>query len=194
MRERRADVAGLHLYDVDSGGWNVPFVRHLLPEEPIVVVHLARREQGLFVAPGNPLRVRGVRDLARKGVRYCNRQRDAGTRLFVFHALRRAGVDPAGIDGYGRAVNTHDAVAAAVAGGRADCGPGVRAVADAWGLDFVPLGEESFDLAIPAATFASPRLRPFLEAIHDPGFRRAGAALAGYDTARASRVVARVNG
>jgi molybdate-binding protein/DNA-binding PadR family transcriptional regulator len=193
LRARRADVAGIHLFDVDSGTWNVPFVRHLLPEEPIVLVHLARREQGLFVAPGNPLRVRGVADLARKGVRYCNRQRDAGTRLFVLQALRRAGVDPAGIDGYGHEVSTHDAVAAAVARGRADVGPGIRAVAGKWGLGFVPLGEESFDLAIPAATFDAPRLRPFLEAIHEPAFLRAAAALAGYDTARTSRVVARIN-
>lgn len=193
LRARRADVAGIHLFDADSGSWNVPFVRHLLPEEPVVLVHLAQREQGLIVAPGNPLRVHGVADLARKGVRYCNRQRDAGTRLFVFHALRRAGIDPAAIDGYRREVCTHDAVAAAVAAGRADVGPGIRAVAEARGLGFVPLGEERFELAIPAAAFDAPRLRPFLEAIHDPAFLRAGAALAGYDTARTSRVVARLN-
>ncbi len=192
LRDRRADLAGVHLLDVDSGAYNIPFIRSLMPEEPVLLLHLARREQGLFVAPGNPKRVRGVRDLARRGVRYINRQRDAGTRLFLFHALRGAGVSPDDICGYRHEVSTHDAVATAVANGSADVGPGIRAVAEQRGLDFVPLGEESFELAIPEGAFDSKRLRPFLELIHDPDSLRCGAALAGYDTTRMNQVVARV--
>jgi molybdate-binding protein/DNA-binding PadR family transcriptional regulator len=192
LRDRRADLAGVHLLDVDSGVYNVPFVRQLLPEEPVLLLHLARREQGLFVAPGNPRRVRGVRDLARRDLRYVNRQRDAGTRLFVYHALRKAKVEPRDIRGYQREVTTHDQVAQAVASGSADVGPGIRAVAEKHGLDFLPLGEESFELAIPEAAFESKRLRPFLELIHDADSVRCGAALSGYDTTRMNRIVARV--
>jgi DNA-binding PadR family transcriptional regulator len=75
LRDGRVQLAGVHLLDVDTGLYNVPFVKHLLLEEPIVLLTLVRREQGLMLANGNPLRVRGVRDLVRRGVRLVNRQR-----------------------------------------------------------------------------------------------------------------------
>lgn len=187
LRNNQADIAGTHLLDVDSGTYNVSFVRHLFPEERIVIVHLARREQGLFVPKDNPGRLRSVRDLTRKGVRYINRQRDAGTRLFVLHALRKARVAPQDIAGYTSEVATHDEVAEAVARGDADVGPGIRAVADKWDLGFVPLGEESFDLAMPEALYESERIHAFLELLHAPQ----RPVPIGYDTTRMGRVVAR---
>lgn len=191
LRDGRADVAGIHLLDADSGTYNLPFVRWMLPEQPTVLVHLARREQGLFLAPGNPMRVRSVHDLVRKRLRYVNRQRDAGTRLFVWHRLRAAGVDARAITGYGREFSTHDDVAAAIVRGDADVGPGVRAVAARRGLDFVPLGEESFDLAIPQSQWKSPRIQAFVAMLHDSDFRRRAAMLPGYDATRCGEVIAR---
>jgi len=192
LREGRAQLAGIHLLDVDSGEYNVPYIKHLLPEEAVVLVTLARREQGLLLAPGNPLAIRGVRDLGRRGVGLINRQRGAGTRLLLYHALRRARVDPRAITGYDSETPTHDAVAAAIAAGRADAGPGVRAAAEKWGLSFLPLGEERYDLAIPRVVFDSPRLRPLLEALHQRAFRRTAAAIPGYDVSRMGTVVARI--
>ncbi|HYM26557.1 MAG TPA: substrate-binding domain-containing protein, partial [Steroidobacteraceae bacterium] len=139
LHERRAHLAGIHLLDVDSGEYNVPYVKHLLPEERVVLVNLARREQGLLLAAGNPKGIRGLRDLARRGVRLVNRQAGAGTRLLLHHLLRQARIDPSQISGYTCELPTHDAVAAAVAGGAVDVGPGVRAAAHAHGLDFLPL-------------------------------------------------------
>ncbi len=192
LREGRAHLAGVHLRDADSGEYNVPFVKHLVPEEPVVLLTLAVREQGLLLAPGNPLRVRGVRDLIRRRVRLINRQRGAGTRLLLYQHLRRAGIDARAIAGYEREAPTHAAVAAAIAAGEADAGPGMRTAAEEHGLDFLPLAEERFDLAIPRAVFDSPRLRPLLEVLHDPGFRRAAAALPGYDLSRMGRIAARL--
>ena len=104
-----------------------------------------------------------------------NRQAGAGTRLLLHHLLRRARIDPSRIDGYERELPTHGAVAAAIAAGTADAGPGVRAVAQAHGLDFLPLGEERYDLAIPRRVFESRQLRPLLELLHDTAFRREAA-------------------
>jgi putative molybdopterin biosynthesis protein len=193
LGEGRAHIAGLHLLDVESGEYNVPFVKHLMPEERVLLVHLAEREQGLMVARGNPRRIRSLKDLTRRHVQLVNRQRGAGTRLFLFHRLRQARIDPQAIAGFARELPTHNAVAAAVAAGRADVGPGIRAAAEAWGLDFISLGHERYDLAIPRATFESPRLRAFLEVMHAGPFRQAAAALSGYDVSRLGTIAADIH-
>lgn len=190
LRERRADVAGVHLLDVDSGEYNVPFVKHLLAEEPTVLMNLAYREQGLMVAEGNPKGIQDLRDLCRGEVRFINRQRGAGTRLLIYHLLRRMRIAPSAVCGYEREAPTHDAVAAAIRVGTADVGPGIRAVAQKWGLKFIPLAHERFDLAIPRAVLDSPRLRPLLDMIHQAGFRQAVAALGGYDVTRMGEIIA----
>ena len=192
LHERRAHLAGVHLLDIDSGEYNVPYVKHLLPEERVILVTLAQREQGLLLAAGNPKDIRGLRDLTRAGVRVVNRQAGAGTRLLLHHLLRKARIDESRISGYERELPTHSAVAAAIAAGTADAGPGVRAVAQAHGLDFLPLGEERYDLVIPRRVFESRQLRPLLELLHDASFRRKAAHFTGYDVARMSRVVATI--
>lgn len=193
LHEQRADLAGVHLLDVDSGEYNVPFIKHVLPEEPIMLIHLAQREQGLMVATGNPKGIRQVRDLARPGVRLINRQRGAGTRLLLHHRLCRAKIDPQAIVGYAHEAPTHNAVAAAISAGVADVGPGIRAVAQAWGLDFIPLGQERYDLAIPRPLFTSKRLLPLLEVMHQDAFRQAAAGFSGYDLSSISEIVAELH-
>ncbi len=193
LRDQRAHLAGIHLLDADSGQYNVPFVKHLLPEEPVLLVNLSVREQGLMLAPGNPRGIGGVRDLVRGGIRLVNRQPGAGTRLLLHHQLRRNGIEPRSVRGYERQLPTHAAVAAAIAAGSADAGPGIRAAAVASGLDFLPLGEERYDLAIPRRLYDSPRLRPLLETIHGAAYRRAAAAITGYDLSRMSEIVADIH-
>lgn len=190
LQEGRADLAGIHLLDLDSGEYNVPFVKRLLLEEAVVLVNLAYREQGLMIAPGNPKDIRGLGDLARPDVRFVNRQRGAGTRLLLYHRLRQAGMAPSAISGYEREAPTHNAIAAAISAGAADVGPGIRAVAQMWGLEFIPLGQERFDLAIPRAVFDAPRLRPLLDALHEAEFRQAAAAFVGYDITHIGEVIA----
>jgi len=190
LQQGRADVAGVHLLDVDSGEYNIPFVRHILPEDSVLLVNLAFREQGLMVAPGNPHRIRGVKDLCRRGVRFLNRQKGSGTRLLLYHRLRQAGIGRESIRGYDRVATTHGAVAAAIAQGSADVGPGVRAAARTWGLDFIPLGFERFDLAILRGGLASDRLQWLLDCLHRKDFRAAASLYAGHDIARMGEVVA----
>ncbi len=192
LSQHDADVAGIHLLDAETGEYNVPFVKHLLPEEESVLVNLAIRENGLMLAPGNPKGIRALCDLARPEIRFINRQRGAGTRLLLFSKLRAAGINPHALANWERAVSTHAGIADAITAGIADVGPGLRAVAYAHGLDFMPLGVERYDLVIPRAEFESERIRALLDAIASPEFRHTGEALPGYDLAQTGHVIAQV--
>jgi putative molybdopterin biosynthesis protein len=187
LRDGLCHLAGSHLLQPDTGEYTLPYIDRLLADQPIAVVRLAHREQGLIVAPGNPLGLRGVADLRRPGLRYVNRQRGAGTRVLLDYELAREQIDGAAITGYGREEPTHLAVAAAIAADRADCGMGVRAAARAFGLGFVPVTHEPYDLVLRTETLDSDKLAPLWRLLETPGFRDAVEQLGGYDTTEMGR-------
>ncbi|MGD9101072.1 MAG: molybdopterin biosynthesis protein [Anaerolineae bacterium] len=189
LRRGEAHLAGSHLLHPESGTYNLPYVQQYLPDQPVVLVTLVRREQGLIVAPGNPQGLRGLADLTRPELRYVNRQRGAGTRVLLDYRLGELGIDPAAVQGYAREEVTHLAVAAAVASGVAACGLGIRAAARALELDFVPVEWERYDLVIPREHYESALLEPLLTLLHDADFRAAVAGLPGYDAGPMGEVV-----
>ncbi len=182
-------LAGTHLLDPESGVYNIPDIRRTIPRLAVTLVHLARREQGILVPRGNPKSLTGLKDLARAGVRFVNRQPGSGTRVLLDCELKKIGVEPAAIAGYEREEFTHMAVGVAVASGLADAGLGVRAAAQALGLDFIPVGEEQYDLLILGSFLESARGAALLAIIRSAEFRRAVAALGGYDPSRAGEVL-----
>lgn len=192
LSQHHADLAGIHLLDQETGEYNIPFIKRLIPEDEIMVVNLAIRENGLLLAQNNPKRIRNVRDLVQGAIRFINRQRGAGTRLLLYQRLRQAHINPHELEEWDHAISTHDGVASAIATGVADVGPGLRATAVAWGLDFIPLGEERYDLAIPRQAFESHRLRTLLSSLHGNTLRAIAADLAGYDLSRSGQVIARI--
>jgi putative molybdopterin biosynthesis protein len=159
----------------------------VLGQDAGAVVRLVHREQGLLVAAGNPLGVRGTADLPR--LRYVNRQRGAGTRVLLDRELARAGIRADAVTGYRREEHTHLAVAAAVAAGRADAGLGILAAARAYGLDFVPVAAEPYDLVTTPEILASGVLGPLLDLVGSPAFQARVTALGGYSTAETGRRV-----
>lgn len=184
-----ADLCGTHLRDVEAHEYNLAFVQRLIPEDDILLISFAVREYGLLVARGNPKNVRGVRDLARRGVRLLNRPRGAGARLWLHQHLRAARMDPQALRGWENAAATYDALAAAIETHAADVGPGLRATAAQWDLDFIPLGEEHFDLAIPRALYESARAVKLFDCLRSAEFRAYASTLRGYDISRLGRVV-----
>ncbi|MGE3912179.1 MAG: substrate-binding domain-containing protein [Chloroflexota bacterium] len=182
------DLAGCHLLDPETGEYNIPFVRRLLPGESVLLVTLAHRQQGLIVRSGNPLHLTGIPDLGRSGLTLVNRHRGSGTRVLLDDALGRAGIDPITIQGYDHEEATHLAVAGAVAAGTADAGLGILAAARAYGLDFVPVARERYELALRPATASQPAVQKLLETLRSPDFRAVVTALGGYDTAESGMV------
>ncbi len=187
-----AHLAGLHLRDGETGEFNVPQARRALAATGGVVVAFARWAQGFVVAPGNPKAVRTAADLAREDVRLINREPGAGSRSLLDQVLLGAGVPPGAVRGYERQVASHFQVAGTVAAGGADTGIALAAAAEAYGLDFVPLVEVRFDVAIPADHLDHPAVARFLEALQTRALREELRALPGYDVDELGAVRAEV--
>jgi putative molybdopterin biosynthesis protein len=181
LRRGEAHVAGSHLLDPETGEYNVSYVQRYLPAQETVLLALVGREQGWIVPPGNPKKLKAWHDAGRDDISIVNRQRGAGTRVLLDYELKQTGIEPSSVNGYNREEYTHLAVAAAVASGTADAGPGIRAAARALDLDFVPLAHERYDLVIPRAHYDSPLLKPLQALLADDRFRQAVATLPGYD-------------
>ena len=189
IQKGEAHAAGVHLLDEASGEYNVPFVEKYAKGRGVVLVHLVYRQQGWFVPKGNPLGIRSVRDVARAGVTYVNRQRGAGTRLLFDHLLKQEGCDRSEVYGYDREAVSHLGVAAAVAGGSADVGLGIYSAAAAMGLDFVPVAEERYDLLMSRRFFDSVEGNDLLELIRSDSFRSDVEALGGCSCRESGRIV-----
>ncbi|MBO8137092.1 MAG: molybdopterin biosynthesis protein [Desulfotomaculum sp.] len=181
LKRGEAHCAGSHLLDEETGEYNIPYIKRLLPDKDIILVNLVYREQGLIVAKGNPKNIKGLADLTRSDVSFVNRQRGAGTRILLDFKLKELGIDPAEIHGYQHDEYTHMAVAAAVASGSADAGLGIKAAAKALDLEFIPVVEERYDLCIPAEYFNKPVIQRILNVIAMPEFKQHVENLGGYD-------------
>jgi len=188
LRDGLCHLAGSHLLDPQTGEYTLPYIDRLLGDgPPVAVIRLVHRDQGLIVAPGNPLGLGGVCDLTRPGLRYVNRQRGAGTRVLLDQELARLDLTPDQISGYAREEHTHLGVAAAIAAGRADAGLGILAAARAFGLDFVPVAREPYDLVLRADTVETPLLKPLWTLLADADFRARVEALGGYSCTETGR-------
>jgi putative molybdopterin biosynthesis protein len=188
LRGGYCHAAGTHLLDPDTGEYNVAYVRRLFAPGEVSLITVALRQQGLIVAPGNPLGLQTWADLARPGLRFINRQRGAGTRVLLDYELRRAGVDGSTIEGYPRTVYTHLAVAAAVQSGAADVGVGIAAAARALDLGFVPLASERYELAVPRRSLDAQPVAALIEVLSTADFKDALHSLGGYDVGETGAV------
>ncbi len=182
-----AHLAGCHLLDEQSGDYNAPFVSRVLPGREIALVTLALREQGLLTRPGNPKGLRACADLGRADLTVAVRQRGSGTQVLLEHELRRSGVPIGQIQSGDREYETHLALAAAIAGGAADVGLGIRGAARAFGLEFIAVATERYELAIPAHRLEEPGIRAVLDILGQDDFLNAARELGGYDVSETGR-------
>jgi putative molybdopterin biosynthesis protein len=185
----QAHMAGIHLFDSGAAEYNIPYIKRYLPEKPVVLVNLVYRTQGLMVKPGNPLRIEKVSDLLKKEVRFVNRQRGSGTRILFDDLLQKEGIAASQIYGYEREEFTHLNVASAIVADTADVGVGILAAARAYGLDFVPLTEERYDLLLTKDFYESPPGKALMEVIHSLEFKQEVEKLGGYNLKSTGKVL-----
>lgn len=183
------DIAWSHLFDPQTGEYNIPFIPTLLSNIDPVVVNLFYRELGFVVAPDNPLGIETLADLAGKGARFINRQQGAGTRVLLDYHLQKLGIPGDNIDGYEKEVFTHFEVGLAILSKEADVGIATSAISQLLGLGFVPITTESFDMILDKKVFFEKGIQALVEILNSAGFRARVANLGNYDFNKSGKIV-----
>lgn len=179
---------GIHLLDEATGEYNEAYLEKHFPKGGVRQVECVYRSQGLMVAPGNPLGITSLADLAQEGRSYVNRQKGSGTRILADFICKRDGIDTTAIYGYDHEEFTHTAVAALVEAGSADAGMGIYSAAKMYGLGFVPVCEEQYDLLVPDYAWDTPMVRALIETLKSDAFRQRMEELGGYRVDQPGRV------
>lgn len=182
LRQGLCQVSACHLVDGQTGEYNRPFVQRLFPGQPMALVQVYRRVEGFIVRPGNPLKIRTLDDLSRWDVRLVNREPGSGVRTWLDLNLKRLGIPPETVRGYSDVVHSHDSVARQIAAARADAGVGIAASARAFGLGFIPLFEEPYELVLSPDLLGDRRYAAFFEVLNSTEFRTAMGNAEGYVT------------
>jgi molybdate-binding protein/DNA-binding XRE family transcriptional regulator len=190
LSQGKVHIAGSHLEDPKTGEFNLPYLRKQFPDGDFSVVTFARWEEGFVVAAGNPKRVRKIEDLARKNVRFVNREPGSGSRGLLDQLMERAHMDAENVQGYDRIAHGHLAAAYCVVSREADVCLATRSAAQTFGLDFVPLHSERYDLVMRKRTADLPAVKAFLDVLQRATLRRKLEVLAGYDTSQTGTLVA----
>ncbi len=186
LRQGLCQISGSHLLD-ENGEYNTPFVKHLFPDRDVEVVTLAHRTQGLMFAGGNPKSIKSISDIAQTEVRFVNRNAGSGTRLWLDAELRKKKIPVEKIHGYEKQVKTHSEAASLISQKKADASLGLQAAAQQYGLGFIPLFEERYDLVLPNEQ--ERQLNPLLDYIQTADFRNMLNSLTGYNTTHSGEQV-----
>ena len=180
IRRGEAHAAGCHLLDTNDGTYNRSFMKKYFPKGDVKLVRCVGRQQGLMVAKGNPLNIRGFSDIAGENVRYVNRQKGSGTRILTDYLCKQEKLDASAIYGYDREKLTHTSVAAQIVSGSADAGMGIYSAAKLYDLDFIPICIEEYDLIIPDHAWDTPMVQRLLATLKSDAFRDKILAMGGY--------------
>lgn len=180
-----ANLATSHLWDSDSGEYNLPYIRRLLPGQRVRVYNLVYRMAGFYVARGNPKAIRSWEDLLRSDVRLVNRECGAGARVLLDEKIYSLHLQHREIMGYDTVATSHLAVASAVARGEADVGVGIEKVASqVREVEFIPLQREQYDLVIREEDHSLPHFQALLDLLHTSAFQNEILGLGGYDVSQ----------
>lgn len=184
-----AHAAGCHLLDTETGEYNKSFIRQYFPNGGVRLVRCVGRQQGLMLQKGNPLGITCFTDLAGEGIRYVNRQKGSGTRILMDYLCRKNGVEVEKIYGYDREELTHNAVAVQIAGDTADAGMGIYSAAKLYGLDFLPICVEEYDILILEKEWENPMVQKLIETLKSSAFQERLLTMGGYTVDALGEVV-----
>ena len=189
MYQGQADIVSTHLFDGETGDYNLPYVKRLLTGRSYMVINLIGRTAGLYVQKDNPKQLKDWSDLQRLGMRLVNREIGSGARVLLDEQLRLAGINGSSISGYEDEELNHMAVAARVASGQADAGVGIEKTARLIDVDFVPLIQEQYDLVL-IKTKENEKLRELIiNTLNSTSFKEKLKAIGGYDLSKTGTIL-----
>lgn len=191
LGRRQTHVAGVHLVDLKTGEPNVPDVRRHRLQRAVTLITLARWEVGIVVARDNPRGVSQLAHLGKKGLRLVSREPGSGARRLLERELKRAGLSVEIARDAAIQVSGHLEVAHAISIGAGDAGIATRDAALAFGLTFVPIAEERYDLVVPRDELNDPRMTRLFDVMTAAPLRRELASL-GYDVGQCGDRVAEI--
>ncbi len=183
------DIAFAHLYDPQTGDYNIPYLKQYCPEHSPVVVNLFYRQIGFLVAKAKSNIFRGWESLTQDDTRFINRQAGSGIRVLLDHELKQRGIAAAAIDGYDREVFTHFEVGLSLVSNESDVGIASAAVAKILDLDFHPLTSERFDMILDKDTFFQPAIQAFIETLQSDKFKKRVEKIGNYNFKDAGRIL-----
>lgn len=187
MKSGEAMAAGIHFYVAGADG-NVERVRSEMPSSPVVLIEWAKRVQGLVLAMDSPI----INLAGLSGKIVVRRQQGAGSQTLFEGLLADAGMDLTDLSPVTEIARSETDVAQAVSSGRVEAGFGIEAVARQFGLNFVPLANERFDLMVLRRDYFSEPFQKLIAITRTGAFRERASELIGYDVSEAGTV--RYNG
>ncbi|AOY76598.1 substrate-binding domain-containing protein [Clostridium formicaceticum] len=191
LYQGKVQLATAHLWDGETNQYNISYVKKMLPGTPAVIIHLACRMQGFYVAKGNPKNITGWEDLRRSDVTIINREKGSGTRVLLDEHLKLMGIDRQRIKGYNRESSSHLAVASTVARGGADLALGNEKTGlQVHEVDFIPLQQERYELVARKEDIGQPPFRAVLEILNSQDFKMELSGIGGYDLKETGDIIA----
>lgn len=190
LYQEKVQVATSHLWDGDTGEYNVPYVKRMVPGVPTVIIHLAKRKQGFYIRKGNPKKINGWEALSRSDISIINREKGSGTRVLLDEQLRKRGISSSSIKGYHKECSSHLGIASAVARGDADIGLGnEKSGLQVTDIEFIPLQQERYEMIIKKEDFHKPNFQAIIKVINSEDFKRELEGIGGYDLSDMGNIV-----
>lgn len=189
IKSRKTHIAPIHILDEKSGEYNLHILKKYFPQGEAVLIKGIKRVQGILVKKGNPLNIRGIKDIVREDVRFVNRQRGSGTRILLDYLLSEQGISPDDVSGYERECGTHLEVGMAIKSDTADMGLGIQETANILDMDFIPIKDEEYDFLVAAENLDDPKISQFIKFLKSEYFRKKISALEGYKIDNSGEIV-----
>lgn len=191
LYQGNVQVAACHLFD--GFDYNTSFVRSLMPGVPAVLVNVSYRTQGFYVQKGNPKQIKGWSDLGRKDISVLNRRIGSSARILMDMQLKRMGIPVGQVNGYDRIMQSHLTMAAAIAAGEADLAIGTERISrQIEDLDFIPLLEERYDLAIKKESLQTDAMQKLIKILQSPLFHKEVSHFSGNDYRDLGKIICEV--
>ncbi len=189
LKDGYTDIAWCHLFDPETGEYNIPYLSTYLPDIKITVVHLFYRELGFVTAPDVSFEIKDFDDLTQDGVSFINRQEGSGTRLLIDYRIKEGRIDAGNIKGFKKDVFTHVEVGLSILAGQANVGIATVAIAKLFGLPFVPIVKESFDMVLSQDMFFDKGVQAFIDTLNTKEFRKKISPLGNYDFNESGKII-----